>query len=286
MLGNKELSLSTLRTFVTIVDEGGFTHAAQALGLTQPTVSQQLRKLEQTLGRPVLDRGRRKLDLTPAGQTLIEYARRILMLNDEAIAKITSPNIAGALRLGLPHEFTISILPQLVGAFSQSHPNVVIEVECELSKTLLANLNDYDFVIALHDHSEDRSGIRLRKEPLSWVSALDYRPPNELEDLHVVAAPDPCIYRDTLQRSLQAAGRDWSLRLSSSSYGAVCAAVSTGMGITVLARSVVPENLRIMEGSDLPNLPDIDLRLHYDHTERTEVTRAFATFVTERLSGS
>ena len=77
----KNLPTSVLRTFVTIVEEGGFTQAAAVLDLTQPTVSQQIKKLEEMVEQPLLDRGQRRLELTVAGQTMLDYARRILMLN-------------------------------------------------------------------------------------------------------------------------------------------------------------------------------------------------------------
>jgi DNA-binding transcriptional LysR family regulator len=280
----ENLPPAALRTLVAIADFGGFTNAADALGLTQPTVSQQVKRIEQVLGLSLILRDRRHLEFTPAGQTLLDYARRIVTLNDEVVTKLTTPDITGALRLGLPHEFTISILPQLVGVFSQTHPGVVIEVECELSKTLLANITDYDLVIALHDRSEP-AGKQLRREPLVWVSNPDYRFPSEPDaELQIIAAPDPCIYRDTLQRVLATAHRTWALRLTSSSYGAVCAAVSTGMGITVLARSAVPQDLRVVEHDLLPALPDIDLRLHCEWSSANSATRTFVNFVTERLT--
>ena len=69
-----------------------------------------------------------------------------------------------------------------------------------------------------------------------------------------------------------------------SSYGAVCAAVSTGMGITVLARSVVPDNLRVFEHEQLPSLPDIDLRLHFEKAKASQATKTFVNFVRDRVS--
>ena len=288
----ENLPPAALRTLVAIAEFGGFTNAADALGLTQPTVSQQVKRLEQLLGQPLILRARGQLEFTPSGQTLLDYARRIVSLNDEILAKLTTPEVAGSLRLGLPHEFTISILPELVGAFSQSHPGVVIEVECELSKTLLKNIRDYDIIIALHDEDDASTaskrtdpGIRLRKEPLAWVGSLDYQLPTDKEEpLNIVAAPDPCIYRDTLQRALADSKRQSSLRLTSTSYGAVCAAVSTGMGLTVLARSVVPDNLRVLDREQLPQLPDIDLRLHFEKAKASPATRIFVDFVCDRVN--
>ena len=278
----QDLPTHLLRTFVAIVDEGGFTQAAEVLARTQPTVSQQLRKLEGQVGQALLERGHGGVRLTTEGQTLLDYARRILALNDEAVSSLSRVPVSGRLRLGIPHEFTFSVLPKLVGAFSQIEPHVVIEVECELSKKLLEHRESYDLVMMLHRHGEGAAGTRIRDEPLAWVSSLDYRF-DAAAPLKIVAAPAPCLYRGVLQRALADFKPGWSLLLSSTSYGAVCAAVSTGMGITVLARSVVPANLQILDCDSLPALPQLDLRLHYDPATATDAALTFAEFIQEKL---
>jgi len=286
----KDLPIDVLRTFVTIVDKGGFTQAAKVLGLTQPTISLQLKKLEQMVGAIVIERGTRQQNLTAEGATLLDYARRILMLNDEAVSYLVKPEISGRLKIGIPHEFTMSILPLLVGSFSQAHPNIVIEIECELSKTLLSNPSNYDLVIALHDMSieevDGKRGILLRREPLTWVSSLDFII-SDGQAVDVVAAPAPCIYRAHLQKALQEFKLGWNLRLTSSSYDAICAAVRTGLGLTVLADSVVPEGLRKLTTDDgLKALPDVELRLHYDQTTSSDAANRFVEFARERLGKS
>ncbi len=286
MPGTRDLPTAVLRTFVTIVDRGGFTQAAQTLGLTQPTVSQQLKKLEEIVGQPLIARGQRRLALTSEGQTLLDFARRILQLNDEAIASLTRPSVEGTLRVGIPHEFSISILPRMVGAFSQIHPNVMIEVDCELSKNLLVKLDQYDLVIALHKPHDEAGldiGKCIRREPLAWVSSADFEfdPTHQLQ---VIAAPPPCIYRETIQRALSQFKPGWATRLTSSSYGAVCATVSTGMGVTLLATSVIPDQLVPLESDALPDLPSLELRLHFDRTNAAPATRTFVEFVLQNLA--
>ncbi len=276
------LPTAILRTFVAIVDHGGFTQAAHVLGLTQPTVSQQLKKLEVLVDTTLLKRGQRRMELTDAGQSLLNYARRILMLNDEAVSLLSKPSVSGRLRLGIPHEFTLSILPQLVGVFTQSHPNVVIEVECELSKHLLSSRKDYDVILALHERGVKALGTRLRIEPLAWVSSRDFQFAAG-EPLKIIAAPAPCIYRANLERALRQFKPGWALRLTSTSYSAVCAAVSTGMGITVLAESVVPSELQILTPPQLNGLGKVDLRLHYDRSKASAATQSFAAFARERF---
>ncbi len=279
----KDLPMDVLRAFVTIVDRGGFTAAAEALNVTQPTISLQLKKLEKLVGCPVLERGYRKQRLTSEGTALLDYAKRILMLNDEAISYLVKPDIRGRLKIGIPHEFTMSILPGLVGSFSQVHPNIVIEIECELSKTLLSNPLDYDLVIALNDISQTSEGIHLRNEPLAWVGSLDYRL-EEKKPVDVVAAPAPCIYRSHLQSALRHCSAGWNLRLTSTSYDAVCAAVRSGLGMTVLAHSVIPDGLREFSEKDgLQKLADVELRLHHNRSTASPAVNRFVEFTESRF---
>ena len=280
----KDLPIDVLRTFVTIVDKGGFTQAARVLGLTQPTISLQLKKLEQLVGANVIDRGSRQQSLTAEGTALLEYARRILMLNDEAVTYLVKPEVSGRLKIGIPHEFTMSILPQLVGSFSRAHPNIVIEIECELSKQLLSDSSSYDLIIALHDVGRTNEGILLGMEPLVWVASLDFSV-SGTEPLDIVAAPAPCIYRAHLQSALQQTRTQWNLRLTSSSHDAACAAVKTGLGVTVLAESVVPDGLKKLPVSDtLQSLPELELRLHYEATTASAAAHRFVDFARKQLA--
>ena len=134
----KHLSMDMLRAFVLVSDEGGFTAAAERLGRTQPAVSQQLKKLELMLGQSLLDREGSRLSLTPAGQTLMGYARQILSLNDEAVSAFNKPAVSGRVRLGIPSEFAIRLLPRVVSGFGEACLDVTFEVTCEVWRNLTA----------------------------------------------------------------------------------------------------------------------------------------------------
>ena len=283
MADDRNLSLAGLRTFVAVVDRGGFTPAAEILGLTQPTVSQQIKKLEEQLGESLIERGTRLLKLTETGSGVLDYARKIVDLNDQAIASVARPQIVGSLRLGLPHEFTFTLLPRLVGSFSQIHPGVVVEVECQLSKTLLSRPDDFDIVLALHRAEDGEAGRLLRKEPLRWVCSPDY----ETEDrapLLVAAAPSPCIYREVLQERLREYEPGWSLYLASASYGAICGAVSSGRGIALLAESVIPDGLVVTSIPGIGQLETLELRMHKANPSDPSVVATFESFVIDRVA--
>jgi len=130
-----------LRTFVKTVDTGSFTRAAEAVGRTQSAVSLQIRRLEDLLDAQLFVRGSHRVRLTEQGTMLLEYGRRMLALNDEAVGSLFRPKVAGSVRLGAPHEYTASLLPVILGKFAQSHPKVMLEVTCDLSKNLLKRMD-------------------------------------------------------------------------------------------------------------------------------------------------
>lgn len=283
MTNDRDLPIHALRTFVAIVDAGGFTQAASRLGLTQPTVSQQLKKLEERVGHILIERGGRQPTLSARGMSLLEYARRLVDLNDEALASVTETAVTGTLRLGLPHEFTFTLLPRLVGSFSQIHPGVVVEVDCQLSKDLLANADRYDLVLALHTQHDDPSGLVLRQEPLSWAASPEFEF-DPARKLLVAAAPMPCIYRQALQRVTRAFAPGWSLYLSSVNYGAICGAISTGVGVALLAQSVIPDHLRSVSLEGLPITETLQLRMHQLAAAPSATVTTFASFIQDRVA--
>ncbi|HBZ98693.1 MAG TPA: LysR family transcriptional regulator, partial [Pseudomonas sp.] len=96
------LESDVLRTFVAIAESGSFTRAAGQIYRSTSAVSMQIKRLEDTLGRPLFVREARQVRLTPAGETLLGYARRLLKLNEEAIAHFLQPALQGRVRFGTP----------------------------------------------------------------------------------------------------------------------------------------------------------------------------------------
>jgi DNA-binding transcriptional LysR family regulator len=265
-----------LRTFIKAIDLGSFTRAAQQVGRTQSAVSLQIRRLEELVDVQLFQRDAHKLQLTPEGRSLAQYARRILALNDEALASLRRPNVAGRIRLGAPHEYTASLLPEFLGKFAQSHPNVMLEVTSDLSKNLLRRqFNDeFDLVVALHDDSDNADGRLLHKEPLVWITSMDHE--RHLQDpLPLVAAPPPCIYRNRMLQTLNGMARSCRISYLSSSYNGIIAAVHAGLGVTAMSGSTIPSGARQLgERDGLPALGELQLRLHFGQTRQNDAIQA------------
>src|ERR1700735_3304818 len=115
------LDLELLRSFVSVVDAGGFTRAGERIHRTQSTVSQQIKRLEENVGQPLLNRSGKDVTPTEAGERLLSYARRLLALEEEARDVLARPGNEGAVRLGVPEDFAAYRLGKVLGAFLRSH---------------------------------------------------------------------------------------------------------------------------------------------------------------------
>lgn len=275
-----------LRTFVTAVAMGSFTRAGDVVGRTQSAVSLQIRRLEEMLDAQLFVRGTHHMRLTDQGTTLIEYAKRMLALNDEAVSCLLRPKVAGRIHLGAPHEYTASLLPVILGKFAQSQPNVMLEVTCDLSKNLLTRMGkgEFDLVIALHNDLDDASGTKVLTEPLVWLTSLDHAR-HEQRPVPLVVAPEPCIYRMRMLQTLDRLALPWRIAYTSSSYSGITAAVRAGLGVTVLAGSTVPEEVRTLgERDGFPAMGHLDVRLHTAPEHNTEAVRHLADYIAKSLA--
>ena len=285
----KNLPTELLRTFVTVADLGGFTSAGEVLGRTQPAISLQIKRLEDIINAQLFTRDGRQLSLTAQGQALLDYSRRILSLNDDAIACLIKPQFFGHIRLGIPNEFANSLLPRILSVFTHRYPNITLEVSCQLSKTLLSELqqHEFDLVIALHDTPKFSSGVKLWTESLHWVTNCNNNKKIWGSGLWpIIAAPAPCVYRTQMVQVLNKHKIPWRFVYTGTSYGGICAAASAGLGMTVLAKSTVPYDLCILDDVDqLPELASVDVVLHYDEQRVSEAVSRLATHIVDALSG-
>src|SRR5258705_5195584 len=127
------LDLDLLRSFVSVVDAGGFTRAGERVHRTQSTVSQQIRRLEDTLGRELLHRNGKQATPTEEGERLLSYARRILALAEEARDVVARPAGDGVVRLGIPEDFAAYRLAEGLSGFAPSPPGLRLDGRCGLS---------------------------------------------------------------------------------------------------------------------------------------------------------
>ena len=259
----QNLEVDLLRTFVTIADTGSFTRAAEQLLRNQSTISLQLKRLEETSGQTLLVRTSRKVRVTAEGHIMLDYARRILALNDEVVARINGPQLTGVVRLGTPEDFATTHLPEVLAQFSRTHPGIALEVTCELTLNLIDRFRQDEFDLALikREPVGKLGGARIWREPLVWAMA-DRTFVDRTGPLPLVVSPSPCVYRKRATGALDRIKRPWRIAYTCGSLAGALAAVKAGLGITVLPKKMIPEGLVVIDGGHrLPKLRDTEITL-------------------------
>jgi DNA-binding transcriptional LysR family regulator len=256
------LDLDLVRTFCTIIASGSFTQAAGRLRLQQSTVSLQIKRLEDSVGSTLLDRSGRSIQLTPSGEQFLDYASRLLELNDEAVARVSEPLIAGSVRLGAPEDFATRHLPDVLSRFAHAYPAVALEVTCDLTLNLLDGFGKGQFDLALvkRERSAALGAMRVWREPLVWVSSTRNLPERSVP-LALVVSPVPCVYRKRAIDALDRQRRKWRVSYTCGSLAGSIAAVKAGLGVTVLPKDMVPPGLETFDGKQLPDLKDTEIAL-------------------------
>ncbi|ALU44561.1 LysR family transcriptional regulator [Pseudoalteromonas rubra] len=279
----KNLSIDGLRTLVTVVEVGGFAKAGELLGLSQPAVSLQIKRLEEQLGCKLFKKQGQRQVLNQYGELLLPQAKQMLQFNDGIIQQFTSESVTGRVRLGIPSEFAARILPAIIGDFVSLYPDVALEVKSRLSKHLLSvsRQDQFDLVLALNEDLASSNYPVFMQDQLVWVGDLS------LAQQHIVTlvtAPEGCIYRRRAIEALQQAGLQYRIVYSNADLTGLTAALKEGLGITVLAKSTVPAALSYQAQTPfLPELGQIGISLIKNTQESAHAVNKLAEFIALRL---
>jgi DNA-binding transcriptional LysR family regulator len=254
------LDVDLLRAFVTVVETGSFTRAAALLGRTQPAVSLQIRRLEDQLRSPLVDRKGKGVGLTTEGAALLPQARRLLRLNDEIVSTLGDGDLEGEVRFGAPEDIATVHLPGILGAFARSHPRIKLSVTCDYTANLLDQMSrgTLDLALIKREPVGPELGVRVWREPLVWV-ALDASIV-EASPLPLIIAPAPDIYRKRALSALAGAGVAFRASFTSPSFAGQMAALRAGLGVGVLPAAMAPRDLTVL-GSPLPALTASEIAL-------------------------
>ena len=266
----KNLSMDLLRAFVSVAQFGSFTKAGELIGRSQPAVTLKIKRLEQLVDETLFTRTGKSLELSEAGESLYDYANQILALNDLAVSQFSKSAVAGKVRLGIPSEFATTLLPKIVSRFAKAYPNVTLEVNCELSKHLLtkAGKAKHDLILALGDESSDKNSDFIKNDDLVWV-ASNAKNPLKVEVMPLIVATEGCIYRQRAIQRLDRSELPWQIVYTNPDLTGIQYAIQEGLGVTVLAKSTVPDNLQVIAQSPrFPDLGKVGINLICDTTKR------------------
>ena len=256
------LDIELLRSFVSVVDAGGFTRAGERVHRTQSTVSQQIKRLEESVGRPLLVRNGKQATPTEEGERLLTYARRILALEREARDVVARPAADGIVRLGLPEDFAAYRLTEVLSDFARSRPTLRLDVRCGLSVSLRQALERGELDLALFKREAGgRSGIAAWPEKLHWVTSRTHPIDLSRDPVPLAMSEQGCLYRERMIHALEASGRAWHIAYTSPNLPGIQAAVSVGLGISILPEVAILAEHRILGAKALPPITNTEIAL-------------------------
>lgn len=279
-----DMPTDVLRTFVTASDTGNFTDTAAIIHRTQSAVTMQIKRLEELTDCSLFQRDGRKMRLTPDGQNLLWYARRIIKIHDEAVAAMRKPELTGRVRLGAPDDYAERLLPILLSRFGDTYPQVQVEVFCRSDASMMQLLNTGELDILIHSDSEvPRRGEIICRDQLVWVTSAKHLA-HEQDPLPLAVYGCDCIYHNWAVKSLEGVNRNYRFAYSSQSTTGILAAVRSGLAVTVAARSTLPDDFRILDRIDgFPELPSIVITIIKASHQLSQAAESLAAYVGESL---
>lgn len=254
------LDIDQLHTFIAIVDTGSFTKAADRVFKTQSAVSMQMRRLEERIGKQLFIKDGRGNKLTPEGERLLIFARRMLRLNNEAIAAFDDNRLEGSLRIGTPDDYADRYIPEIISRFARTNPGVELNIICESSIDLGEKMKRGELDVALVTHNPRmRVSEVVRTEPLCWVASANHPLPDNAPVPLALGRPD-CQWRQAACTALDSIGRDYHILFTSWSSTVLSSAVLAGMAVAVQPESALRTGMRVLSQQDgFPPLAPIQI---------------------------
>jgi DNA-binding transcriptional LysR family regulator len=272
----RNIDLTALRSFVTVAETGGVTRAAQQLNLTQSAVSMQIKRLEDMLRLPLLDRAGRGVALTQHGEQLLAYGRRILKLNDELVSRMMDDAYEGEIRLGVPTDIVYPHIPRILRQFDRAFPRVKVHLVSSWTTRLreMMERGEIDLILTT-EAKPDPAGEPLAVQQLVWVGAPGGTAWRE-RPLRL-AFERQCMFRPWAQRALDEAGIPWEMAVDTSATRTVEASVSADLAIhAMLEGAVSPYLAPVPHAGALPALPASHVNMSRAHTAVGEPIDALA----------
>ncbi len=278
------LDIDQLKTFLAIADVGNFTRAADEVNKTQSAVSMQMKRLEDVLGRPLFARDGRGSRFTNDGERLIDYARRIVALSDEAVSAFTRPEITGTVRFGTPDDYADLFLPEILARFSRTHPLVTVDVECFSSGVLNDRIKRGELDLSIVTfNGGDISGETIRSTELVWAMSSRHSL-HLLDEVPIAASQVGCGWRRMTIEALEKVGRKYRIAYSSPNSSTLHAAIMQGLAIAAMPEICLRPGMRVLGVAEgFPKIGVFDIGLIRKPGKLSSAVEALARHVREGL---
>jgi len=299
-----ELPIDLLRTFAAVSETGTFTLAGERRHVTQAAVSMQMKRLEGLIERALFEKNGRQLHLTPAGETLLEHAHRILAVHDKAVAAFADPDLFGRVRFGCAEEYSSRFLPSVLPGFRNCYPRIQVDIKIAPGVELYEWLRKDELDLCLLEripedgsrarrksktaagrapcsHCDVEGGTVVHREPVVWVTSR-HAAAHEMDPLPLAVYHKGCAYRAWAEESLRAVGRKYWIAFVSPSISSILSAVQAGLAVAPIGLGSMTEGLRqLLPEQGFPLLPISEVSLHRATSADNEVVDCFADYVAE-----
>ena len=259
----RALPIDVVRALIAIVDCRGFTRAAESLGRTQPTISLQIRRLEELIGAPVFDNTAR-LNLSPQGRTVLDFGRKLVAAHDDLIEALKRQECGSeAVRLGLPVEFAAFLAPSLLDLAHGRGESFAFEATCDQSEALIEQVRAHqlDMALAMTEGEAAEGSVASWPLVLSWFAA----PHLSLRDgapVRLITPPEGSLFHRIAVEALTRAGRKFEIVCKSGNPDVLRSAVDAGYGVSLAPNALAPKGARPLPEALLAPLPEIALGLY------------------------
>ena len=276
----KEFAIDLLLTFSAVCEFNSFTQAGDALHITQTAVSMRMRRLEEEAGRPLFEKEGRSFRLTAAGETMLEYSRRILSAHNEAVAAFSRPELIGRIRFGCGEDYASIRLSDVLTGFRRYHPCIRVDIHSATSTELQQRLNRDELDLCLLDGSL-KNGRVVRQEPVVWAASRHGCAHKE-DPVPLAVYNEGCAYRKWAIEALENQGKAYWISFVSPSISSILAAVRAGLAVAPLGASNLDDSLFCLGPDDgFPLLPVSELSLHRSFSAADDLTSCFEYYVIE-----
>jgi len=278
--------MTALRAFVAVADTGGVTRAAGLLNLTQSAVSMQLKRLEESFERALLDRSARRIALTAEGEQLLGYGRRMLALNDEVFTRLTDHAFEGEITFGVPADIVYPHIPSVLKRFAADFPRVKVQLISSYTNGLKRQFahGDCDLIMTT-EKGVTPGGEELARLPLVWMGApggvaWKQRPLR-------LAFEYASLFRSSVQEALNGAGIDWEMAVESDFFRTIEASVSADLAVHAGIQGSLPTHVEEIEhGGKLPDLGVFNVNLYVADRTQTPLAAELANFVRQAYASN
>lgn len=282
----RDIDTALLRSFIHVAETGNFTKAADRVHRSQSAVSIQIKNLEAVVGRQLFDRKKRNVRLTPHGEILLDYARQILRMNDEAYHKISSGGERRLLRLGIVEYLAPHRLPAILTHLRNAFPQYDIRVTVDLSSRLREHIRNETLDIAIcASEIRDAKGDPLFLEQLVWVAAKGQ---SRIDDtIPLALLPAPCLYRSAATEALDRVERPWYCAITTMNVSGVQSAVSAGLATSVIGTTSIDKNMIVLdEQHGFPSLGALQVSLERGRGAEDIDIREFVEFLADCIQNN